>query len=714
MSETHLKIFNQAEEAVQAIKEKQFRLLALLLCTLISFPIALGNYRIFALGIGGVYETILPTLAYFSMLLGLLPSRIISFSGRKALLVTGLAMASFSPLITRGTIGSGFIALVLDAFIIHYFFSRKRAGLLIGALVLGMFIVITGQAVGWLPPVALPEASELTSFALIKGLAVILLIVIFHVMNNRSSDALKRSILSSIASEKNLQKEKTATSEYLESIPGLFFLFNEKWELERWNRNLEVASGYSKEELSGKDLMSFFEKDQRSRFRKSISDVFLKGTTYTEGNLVRKDGTRKPFAFTGKSINVEGEIRACGIGIDLTEKKRLEKEVQEAQKMEAIGTLASGVAHDLNNILGGIIGYAEIIKFTIEDNEMPHKDHVDVVLDCCDRASGIVKQILMFSRKTEEKKISLEMRSVVRDALALIRQTVPKSIEIREYLPREKSTVLADINQVHQVIINICTNAWHSMRETGGVLTVSTGCDDVGAEAIPDKYSVAPGFYQKVTISDTGTGIPKDLIETIFNPFFTTKPEGEGTGLGLAVVDKILRNHDGFLTVTSSEKKGTTFSVYFPVHNQIQMLKEESSAQALASGTETILVVDDEPAIRDAYQIILSDLGYTVLVAENGQEGLTQFKNNSEQIALIITDLSMPKLNGSTMALRIRESVPDLPILLCTGYSEAIESRQLRSDHFTARIHKPLRRDSLSKVVRKLIDGEKLDAGVND
>ena len=240
----------------------------------------------------------------------------------------------------------------------------------------------------------------------------------------------------------------------------------------------------------------------------------------------------------------------------------------EAQKKEALGTLAGGVAHDLNNVLAGIIGYAEIAKMSIKDGVIPKPDYIETILLSCQRGAALVRQILLFARRAEEKQIQFQIYPIVRDAVNLIRYTVSKSIEIRECILPDNTAILGNPNQLHQVIMNVCANGIHAMRERGGNLTVSVESVDMAKEHIPVKYSAVPGLYQKVVITDTGTGISPIEMETIFRPFFTTKPAGEGTGLGLAVVEKIVKKHDGFIIIKSEVNKGTAFSLYFPVHNQ--------------------------------------------------------------------------------------------------------------------------------------------------
>ena len=696
-----------ADRAIAELKEKQLWGFALLLLLVTSLPNGFFFYRVLILGVGNPLELIYPLLNEFLFLLALAPARWIPFGVKRVLVLIAVMLPAIVPLVLAGTVGSGYLVAVFSVFYVHHFFHKRAAMILTGLIVFLCGIATTVGIHTHYDGLVTLTLKELYGYTTSKILITICVIVTFQWLTVQTNAHLKRTIIEAVSSRETLKQEQLSTNEYLESIPGIFVLFNENWEIVRWNQNLERMTGYSTEALQGKPLLSFFKPEQESQLRKSISELFFKGSAYVEGEVLRKDGTGIPFAFTSKTISRDDEQQGCIIGIDISERKTLEQEVQQAQKMEALGVLAGGVAHDLNNVLAGIIGYTDIIRSKVELGETPPLEHVDVVLNSSMRATGIVRQILMFARRGEEKRMPVALRSVVRDAVELIRHTIPKSIDIKANLSGEKYMVVADANHVHQVVMNICTNAWHAMRETGGMMEVSLDVAEVRGEQIPDQYHATPGLYQKLRISDTGTGIPKEIIKKVFDPFFTTKDVGEGTGLGLAVVDKIIRSHNGFLVLESEMGKGTTFSMYFPVFNPNDSLKQEIAADTeLPRGIEGILVVDDEPAIRESMEIILKELGYHVITAENGELGLAAYRENKEKIRLVITDLSMPRMNGSRMALEICADNSTLPILLCTGYSEAIESKNLRQDQFSALIHKPVRREKLARAVRALLDGK--------
>lgn len=704
----HVSIIHSAEQAVDELKEKQFRSVVLLMAALVLPPLVLNYYKVL-LHHGAFWEPVIYTVTYLIILLGMLPSKIVPFYIRKTVLLVALTFTGTTAIYVAGIFGSGYIIFILTVYIAHYFFSRKTALWTIVIIVFIMVAAAVFRSIGILGISAQIHSGSHSIYAFTK--VALVAVVIFHIffLGNSSMDRLKEIILKELLSQHKLRTEQKTTDEYLDSIPGLFFLYNENWELERWNKNATTISGYSDKELHKKDILSFFELEQQQAMRKSIADTFLTGNSHIEVDLLKKDGTKVPMAFLAKMVEVDGNSWCCGIATDLTEKRQLEKEVREAQKMEALGTLAGGVAHDLNNVLAGIVGYADIALSEIDSGELPKREYIDTILNSCDRATGIVRQILLFSRRAEPQKLPLQLRSIVRDVVKLVRHTVPKSIEVKENISRDENHILADVNQVHQVMMNTCTNAWHAMRDTGGVLSVEIQMVEVRKNEIPRNYAAIPGVFQRVVVQDTGSGIPKHILGNIFNPFFTTKPAGEGTGLGLAVVDKIMRGHGGFITVDSVVGQGTTFGIYFPVHQQNELIRNQAGFETLPTGTETILVVDDEPQIVEAFVIILSKLGYTVLSSSDGQQGLECFKENAAQIGLVISDLAMPKKNGSELAMEIRKIKPQIPILLATGYSEAMEARQMDKEHFTLIVHKPLRKEKLSNVVRRLLDGESVE-----
>ena len=383
------------------------------------------------------------------------------------------------------------------------------------------------------------------------------------------------------------------------------------------------------------------------------------------------------------------------------ERAKLESQLQQAQKMEAIGTLAGGIAHDFNNILSAVIGYTELAQMKLEADSRIQND-LKGVLAASVRAKDLVNQILSFSRQTQKEQTPVQMRLIVKEALKLIRSSLPVTIDIRQDI-QSQSLVLSDPTRLHQIVMNLCTNAAHAMRKKGGILEVILTDVELNADFCSTRAEIQPGAYQKLTVSDTGHGITADVMNQIFDPFFTTKPKNEGTGLGLSVVHGIVKDSGGTITVNSEPDRGTTFHLYLPV---IKSSAEESPEEhtILATGTERILVVDDEKVLTDILNKNLSSLGYTVEARTNSLEALALFKAMPDQFDLVITDMTMPQLTGVKLAQELMKIRPDLPVILCTGFSENITKKKAKAMGIKAFLLKPLLKKEMAHKIRKVLD----------
>ena len=432
------------------------------------------------------------------------------------------------------------------------------------------------------------------------------------------------------------------------------------------------------------------------------------GTLKFESEHRAKDGTVFPVEIVANYVKFGEEGYNCAFVRDITERKRTEQERKEmerrllqSQKMEAIGTLAGGIAHDFNNILAIIYGYTEL---TLEEND-PEKrrQNLKQVRSGAERAKELVKQILTFSRRTDQERQPLQIALVIKEALKLLRSSIPATIEIRQDIA-SNATVLADPTQIHQVIMNLCANSYHAMRETGGTLAVSLTeieirDDDEGYGAL------VPGRYLKLEVSDTGGGISPDIRDKIFEPYFTTKKTGEGTGLGLAVVHGIVKSHNGHIDVYSEPGGGTTFHVYLP------LIEEEAAelpdmapiADDLGKG-ERIMFVDDEAQIREVGDKIFSMHGYQVITFSNGVQALEEFQARPDQFDLVITDMAMPYMSGAELAQKILGLRPDMPIILCTGQSELINREKALAIGACDYLIKPILRHDYLSAIRKALD----------
>ena len=388
------------------------------------------------------------------------------------------------------------------------------------------------------------------------------------------------------------------------------------------------------------------------------------------------------------------------------EKKQLEEQLRQAQKMEAIGTLAGGIAHDFNNILAAIMGHTELALMQLEE-----KDHAErclsEVLRASDRAKDLVSQILSFSRRSDSELKPLQISIVIKEALRLIRSTLPTTIRIDKLLQDQSSIIVGNATQIHQIMMTLCTNAAHAMEGADGTLTVSLKPVDVSpddanaATGLP--ASLVPGQYVCLTVADTGQGIPGHLVGRIFDPYFTTKEKDVGTGLGLAVVHGIVQNHGGIIEVESTVGKGTTFYVYLPrVESKIK--DDIKTLQTIPSGDERILFIDDDHSLAELGGKLLATLGYQVSTETDPHHALKVIKEKPNAFDLVITDLIMPGLTGEVLAAEVLKLNPRMPIIACTGFSEKLSEDRIIQAGIKGVLYKPITIHHMAQVIRQALN----------
>jgi PAS domain S-box-containing protein len=388
---------------------------------------------------------------------------------------------------------------------------------------------------------------------------------------------------------------------------------------------------------------------------------------------------------------------------DVTQEEKIREHLRQSHKMEAIGTLAGGIAHDFNNILGAISGYAELARMNLQDAPRA-ANYLEQSLKAGERAKDLVRQILTFSRQGEQEKKPLDLALVVKESLRLMRATIPSTIAIHQELSVQPATVLADPTQMQQVVLNLCTNAAHAMRESGGLLDVSLSIMHIDEKEMENYPGLQAGPHLRLSVSDTGQGMPREVVERIFEPFFTTKAKGEGTGLGLAVVHGIVTLSGGIIKVYSQPSQGTVFHVLLPCLQYGQETAAALAPQDIPRGRERILLVDDEFALVEILRNMLSGLGYQVTALSSSAEALQVFKDRPGDFDLVLTDLTMPGLTGLDLSRVLLAMRPDLPVILCTGFGEAAAMEKAKSLGVREVIFKPVLRGDLARAIRRHLD----------
>jgi len=415
-----------------------------------------------------------------------------------------------------------------------------------------------------------------------------------------------------------------------------------------------------------------------------------------------KNGEVRTVEVHSTTLNIKGETLLFSIIHDIEEQEKLRVRLRQAQRMEAIGTLAGGIAHDFNNILYPIIGYSEM---TLDD--LPQgstaRSNLEQVLKASFRAKELVRQIITFTRQGDSERAAVSLQHIIRESLQFLRATLPSTVEVSQYIDNTCRQVLADAGQIHQVMMNLCINAYHAMGEKGGTLEVrlkETAFLPQDSLSYPD---MKPGAYLKLSISDTGHGMDSKVMERIFDPYFTTKEIGKGTGLGLSVVHGIVRSHKGHIEVYSEPGKGSAFHIYLPMIED-KARDKRITDQPVPGGKERILLVDDEIQIVEMMSYVLGHLGYTVSARTSSLEALEIFRSSPQSFDLVITDMTMPNMTGLELSEELMRIRPDIPILLCTGFSERVTEKKIKESGIRELLMKPAPIKEIADAVRRILD----------
>jgi PAS domain S-box-containing protein len=477
----------------------------------------------------------------------------------------------------------------------------------------------------------------------------------------------------------------------------------------RFNQRFCDILGYSFEEtkhLTHREITHLQDVEADTELHERLRSGSIREYT-REKRYMRKDGSLVWTSVAVSGLGAPGEAPASFLAVvlDISERKRLDDHFYQAQKMEALGQFSGGVAHDFNNILAAIGGYTELSQMILTDNPEV-RQHLGQVLKSTGRAADLVRQILTFSRHEPQERRPIQLNQVVEESMTLLRASIPSTITFETAIAADVPAVLANANQIHQILMNLGVNAWHAMREGTGKLQVVLERFIVSAEYAATKPRLRAGEYVRLSVSDTGCGMAPATLRRIFDPFFTTKALGEGTGLGLSVVHGIMDGHDGTVTVHSQPGEGTVFRLYFPVHGGEVTEVLVSDGPIPHGNGERIFIVEDEEILALLIQKTLVNLGYTADYETNPVKALALVRADSERYALVLSDQTMPGMTGLTLAGLIRNSRPELPVILMTGYSLSLTAERVEEAGVRQLILKPVTIQSLGTAVHAAISGE--------
>jgi two-component system, cell cycle sensor histidine kinase and response regulator CckA len=450
-------------------------------------------------------------------------------------------------------------------------------------------------------------------------------------------------------------------------------------------------------------------RDSMEKANEMMSYAMERGSHRFEWDHIRKNGEIFPVEVLLTAIQFEDTESIHVVWRDISERKKAEREksmleaqLQHTQKLETVGTLAGGIAHDFNNILAPILGYTDMMLDGMKDSDPLYAD-LKIVFDGAQRAKDLVEQILLFIKRHDKKRQAISLHTIVHEVLKLLRPSIPNSVDIKLDLDDSCGQIYADTTQIHQIIVNLCANAWQAMGIGGGGLNISLEQITVDAQLTKQLNNIGLGKYAKLSITDTGCGIKKENLSHVFEPFFTTKPVGEGTGLGLSVVHGIVQSHGGVIDVQSKHDCGAKFSVYLPIvkiPTNVILQDNESSCV----GNETILFVDDEPAISQMAKKMLEKCGYRVDTFDNGFAALDAFTTQPGKYNLLISDLTMPLMNGLDLADKLIEENPLFPIIIITGYGAEVTDPIKDRASIKDVIKKPISSKALLSSIRSVLD----------
>ena len=520
-------------------------------------------------------------------------------------------------------------------------------------------------------------------------------------------------------SERILRQERNFTQSIIDTAQIIILVLDLKGRIQTFNPYIEHITGYAVDDVKGLDWFSTFlplsEQDNvKEIFEKGVRDIHVKGHI---NSILTRNGDEIWVEWRNETLRNPDDGDAIGmlaVGQDITarieaaqKQRELETELRQKHKMEAVGLMAGGIAHNFNNTIAIILGNLELAikKLDVGSKAIPYLEKARIGVN---RSRELVRKILAYSRQGEQKVATIRFKHIMEESMDLLLSTLPSSINLHTHISpgAENVHLNADATQIEEILLNLCNNAVQAMEEVGS-LNIAAETQEVASEDIPANYACSPGVYARISVEDSGSGIPDDIHEQLFDPFFTTKKEHEGTGMGLATVQGIVLQHGGFITVDSSVGKGSTFQVYLPVAQEIAPEEQtESVAERFPRGTEHILYVDDEEMLAELAEEMLTPAGYEVSIMSDSVEALKLFRENAELIDLLITDQTMPGLTGIELIAEIKKIKPQMPVILCTGHSSKVNNENAHQQGVDAYLEKPLEQEQLLQTVRQELDAK--------
>ncbi|MBW1803319.1 MAG: PAS domain S-box protein [Deltaproteobacteria bacterium] len=530
-------------------------------------------------------------------------------------------------------------------------------------------------------------------------------------LKNRVEE-LEKEIFALRKAEERFRENEDRFRSLAETVSDIIWEIDRNGFINHVSRKVTDILGYQPDDFKGKrpfDFMPLQDNELEMKFHALAASQLPFNAS--ENRFQHKNGRPVILESSGVPIfDVKGQF--CGyrcLSRDITikkdtddEKELLESQLRQAQKMEAIGTLAGGIAHDFNNVLFPILGYTEMVMGEVSDNARIHK-YLSEVFKAANRAKGLVQQILAFSRRSEHERQPLITQHIIKEALTLLRASIPSTIEIRTDIDKNCGPVNGDPTEIHQIIMNLCTNAFQAMVNKDGILSVDLKEVEFDLDDLPSG-GLNCGTYVRLTVTDTGKGMSPDVIERIFNPYFTTKSPGEGTGLGLAVVHGIVKSYGGYISVHSKPDRGTTFHIYLPRIDSCNVSSETVLGDTVPRGTEHILLVDDEAPIVSMARNMMESLGYHVTSYLSSLDAFEAFCMAPAQFDLVITDHIMPHMTGMEFAQKLTGIRSDIPIMLWTGVAEALPEKITDKIGIRKCIAKPIVMNDMARAIRHVLD----------